>query len=408
MMTDEERRTTGEKPGKGRPRRLIILGSTGSIGRQTLEVVAARPDQFRVVGLAARGSWQLVVEQALRFGPEVVALEDPEAARQTAAALATAGRRDIAILRGGTAATQVAAWPGADTVVAAMLGRAGLEPALAALGLRRRVALANKESLVVGGHLVLAKCRETGAQLLPVDSEHSAAFQLLAGVPREQVRTLVLTASGGPFRGWTAQRMREVTPEMATAHPTWHMGAKISVDSATLMNKGLEVIEASWLFGMPLDRIEVVVHPESLVHAAVTLTDGALVTHMAPTDMRIPIALALTWPERQSWPWGNLSLGGNTGHLTFVQPDMEAFPCLGLAYEAARVGGTMPAVLSAADEVAVDAFLARRISFAGIAEVIRRSMEGHAPKAGPSLEEVDAADRWARARAAEVVEVLGR
>ncbi len=391
------------------PRRLVVLGSTGSIGRQTLDVVAARPDQFQVAGLAARGSWRLVVEQALRFGPEVVALEDPTAARQAGEALAGAGRRDITVLAGGEAATRVAEWPGADTVLAAMLGRSGLEPALAALGLRRRLALANKESLVVGGHLVMAKCRETGAELLPVDSEHSAAFQLLNGVPRGQVRTLVLTASGGPFRGWTAERLRGVTPEMAVAHPTWHMGAKISVDSATLMNKGLEVIEASWLFGLPLDRIEVAVHPESLVHAAVTLTDGALIAHLAPRDMRIPIALALTWPERQSWPWGNLSLSnGNTERLTFVKPDMQAFPCLGLAYEAARAGGTMPAVLSAADEVAVEAFLGGRIPFTGIPEVIERTMTGHAPTVEPTLEEVDGVDRWARARAAEIVEILGR
>ena len=391
------------------PRRLVVLGSTGSIGRQTLDVVAARPEQFQVAGLAARGSWELVVQQALRFRPEVVALEDPAAARRAGEALAAAGRRDIAVLSGGEAATRVAEWPGADIVLAAMVGRSGLEPALAALGPRRRLALANKESLVVGGHLVLGKCRETGAELLPVDSEHSAAFQLLAGVPRRQVRTLVLTASGGPFRGWTAERLRKVTPEMAVAHPTWHMGAKNSVDSATLMNKGLEVIEASWLFGLPLDRIEVAVHPESLVHAAVTLTDGALIAHLAPTDMRIPIALALTWPERQEWPWGNLSLSnGNTERLTFVKPDRQSFPCLGLAYEAARAGGTMPAVLSAADEVAVEAFLGGRIPFTGIPEVIGRTMEGHGPTADPSLEEVDGADRWARAKAAEIVKILGR
>jgi 1-deoxy-D-xylulose-5-phosphate reductoisomerase len=388
------------------PRSVVVLGSSGSIGRQALEVIGHRRDQYRVTGLAVRNNWQLVVQQALDSNAEVVALEDGAAADRAARELAAAGRQ-VRVLSGLGAASEVAAWPGTEIVVAAMMGSAGLGPVLSALSTGCRVALANKETLVAAGELVMRCCREAGAELIPVDGEHSAMFQLLQGVPSADVDRLMITASGGPFLGWSSERLRTVTPEMATAHPTWRMGAKISVDSATLMNKGLEVIEASWLFGVEVHRIEVVIHPQSLVHAAVALRDGGILAHLAPRDMRLPIALALSWPRREPGVWGRLEMH-RLGGLTFEEPDRRTFPCLDLAYSAAATGGTLPAVMSAADEVAVDAFLDNRIPFTVISEVIVRTMERHVPWAANSIEEIMAADRWARENASAILLKVGR
>ena len=374
---------------------VIILGSTGSIGRQAVEVIERLRGRLRAVGLAAGRDGARLLEQVRRLRPEVVALADPEAGRQWRPRLE---REGVRVLVGPDAAEEVAAWPGAQRVLSAIIGAAGLRPTLAALEAGRDVALANKESLVVAGELVTRLAARRGVRLLPVDSEHSALFQCLAGRRPEEVERLVLTASGGPFRGWSRERLEAVTPAEAVRHPNWAMGAKISVDSATLMNKGLEVIEARWLFGLPGSRIGVVVHPQSIVHGLVELTDGAVVAVLAVPDMRQPIEYALCYPERGPRLVGRLDLAA-VGMLTFEEPDTGTFPCLALAYEALSAGGTAPAVLNAANEEAVAAFLAGRLSFPAIAEVVAAVLARHRPRPVTGLEEALAADAWARQQA---------
>jgi 1-deoxy-D-xylulose-5-phosphate reductoisomerase len=343
-------------------RRILIVGSTGSIGTQALDVVE-RSGELEVVGLAADSSWELLLEQARRFGVERLALADPDAA-------ARAGEH-ARVLAGAEGLVELIVETDCDLVLNALVGSAGLGPTVAALGEGIDLALANKESLVVGGELVTALAEATGAQLIPVDSEHSALFQLLAGERPGTVDRLVLTASGGPFRGRTD--LEGVTVEEALAHPTWRMGGKITVDSATLMNKGLELIEAHHLFGLPYDRIDVVVHPQSIVHALVHLNDGASLAHMGYPDMRVPISYALHHPERADVPVRPLDLV-ELGALTFEAPDADTFACLRLAREAAEAGGTAPCVLNAANEVAVHAFLRGELSFTGIARVIESTL----------------------------------
>ena len=343
-------------------RRILIVGSTGSIGTQALDVVE-RSDDLEVAGLAAGSSWELLLEQAGRFGVDRLALADPDAA-------ARAGEH-ARVLGGPEGLVELIVETDCDLVLNALVGSAGLGPTVATLGEGIDLALANKESLVVGGELVTALAEATGAQLIPVDSEHSALFQLLAGERPGTVDRLVLTASGGPFRG--RSDLESVTVEEALAHPTWRMGGKITVDSATLMNKGLELIEAHHLFGVPYEAIDVVVHPQSIVHALVHLNDGASLAHLGYPDMRVPISYALHHPDRADVPVPTLDLSA-VGSLTFEAPDEATFACLRLAREAAQVGGTAPCVLNAANEVAVHAFLRGELSFTGIARVIELTL----------------------------------
>ncbi|HEX2414613.1 MAG TPA: 1-deoxy-D-xylulose-5-phosphate reductoisomerase [Thermoleophilaceae bacterium] len=345
-------------------RRILIVGSTGSIGTQALDVIG-RSAELEVVGLAASQSFELLVEQAARHGVDRVALADPDAAARAAE------HSEIEVLAGPEGLVELITDSDCDLVLNALVGSAGLGPTVAALGEGIDLALANKESLVVGGELVIALAEATGAQLIPVDSEHSALHQLLAGERPGTVDRLVLTASGGPFRGRTD--LDGVTREQALAHPTWDMGGKITIDSATLMNKGLELIEAHHLFGTPYHRIDVVVHPQSIVHALVHLNDGASLAHLGYPDMRVPISYALHYPERADVPVRTLDLA-EVGALTFESPDADTFACLRLAREAAETGGTAPCVLNAANEVAVHAFLRGEIGFTGIARVIESTL----------------------------------
>jgi 1-deoxy-D-xylulose-5-phosphate reductoisomerase len=345
-------------------RRVLIAGSTGSIGTQALDVVE-RSAELEVVGLAASQSWELLSEQAARYGVGRVALADPDAAARASE------HSEIEVLAGAEGLVELITDSDCDLVLNALVGSAGLGPTVATLGEGIDLALANKESLVVGGELVIALAEATGAQLIPVDSEHAALHQLIAGERPGTIDRLVLTASGGPFRGRTD--LDTVTPQEALAHPTWDMGGKITIDSATLMNKGLELIEAHHLFGTPYDRIDVVVHPQSIIHALVHLNDGASLAHLGYPDMRVPISYALHHPERVDVPVRTLDLA-EVGELTFEEPDPDTFGCLRLAREAAEAGGTAPCVLNAANEVAVHAFLRGEIPFTGIARVIESTL----------------------------------
>ena len=380
------------------PRQLLILGSTGSIGTQALEIVA-RSDDLELVGLCAERSWERLVEQARAHGVRRIALADPAAAARAAEAW-TEGE----VLSGAEGLVRLVTESGAELVLNALVGAAGLGPTVATLGEGIDLALANKESLVVGGDLVTQLAEATGAALIPVDSEHSALYQLIAGEPAGTVDRLVLTASGGPFRGRARAELEEVTVEQALAHPTWDMGGKITIDSATLMNKGLELIEAHHLFAVPYERIDVVVHPQSIVHSLINLCDGATLAHLGYPDMRVPIAYALHHPERVDVPVPTLDLV-DVGALTFEAVDLEAFPCLRLAREAASAGGTAPCVLNAANEVAVHAFLDGRLGFLGIAEVIERVLDRLGAGVVHSFESLYDADRQARESAAELVGV---
>ena len=376
-------------------RSVLILGSTGSIGVQALDVVE-RSDELEVVGLAAQSSWETLVEQAKAFGVGRIALADEDAAALAAEAWPAGG-----VIAGAEGLVELITETRCDLVLNALVGSAGLGPTIASLGEGIDLALANKESLVVGGELVMALAEATGAQVIPVDSEHSALFQLIGGERPGTVDRLVLTASGGPFRGRRADDLRSVTPEDALAHPTWDMGGKITIDSATLMNKGLELIEAHHLFGVPYDQIDVVVHPQSIIHAIVHMNDGASLAHLGYPDMRVPISYALHHPERVDVPVPQLDLV-DLGQLTFEAPDVDAFPCLRLAREAAAVGGTAPCVLNAANEVAVHAFLEGELPFTGIAEVIDRTLEAVPPKSVRHFSDLYSADAEAREAARRV------
>ena len=367
-------------------RRILIVGSTGSIGTQALDVVERNPE-LEVVGLAAASSWELLLEQAAAHGVARVALADPDAAARASE------HSRVEVLAGAEGLVELITDTDCDLVLNALVGSAGLGPTVAALGEGIDLALANKESLVVGGELVMALAEATGASLLPVDSEHSALFQLIENERPGTVERLVLTASGGPFRGRT--ELDSVTREEALAHPTWDMGGKITIDSATLMNKGLELIEAHHLFGVPYDSIDVVVHPQSIVHAVVHLNDGASLAHLGYPDMRVPISYALSHPERVDVPVRALDLV-ELGELTFEAPDLDAFPCLRLAREAAEAGGTAPCVLNAANEVAVHAFLAGDLSFTGIARVIESTLSELPAQPVRHFSDLYAADAQAR------------
>jgi 1-deoxy-D-xylulose-5-phosphate reductoisomerase len=380
-------------------KRLLILGSTGSIGTQALDV-CLRSSELELVGLSAERSWEPLLEQARTHGVSRIALVD-----ERAAALASEAWTDGEVLGGAEGLVRLVVESGADLVLNALVGSAGLGPTVATLGEGIDLALANKESLVVGGELVTALAEATGAQIVPVDSEHTALHQLLAGQPPGAVDRLTITASGGPFRGRSRDELEDVTVKQALAHPTWAMGGKITIDSATLMNKGLELMEAHHLFGTPYDRIDVVVHPQSLVHGLIQLADGAMLAHLGPADMRIAISYALHGGESVELPIAPLELA-QVGELTFEAVDLEAFPCLRLAGEAARAGGTAPCVLNAANEIAVHAFLAGRLRFLQIPLVIEQTLSQLPGEPVRAFESLYEADRQARLAAGEAVASL--
>jgi 1-deoxy-D-xylulose-5-phosphate reductoisomerase len=379
---------------------VAILGSTGSVGVTTLDVVARFPERFRVVAMAAGHNVDLLGEQVRRFRPDLVSVATPELAGQLAERIRP---HRTTIVHGAEGVIAVATHPEARLVVSALVGALGLRPTLAAIKSGKDIAFANKEVLVIAGELVTRAVRDSGVRLLPVDSEHNAIFQCLEGRPRATLRRIILTASGGPFRQWPADRFASITVEDALNHPTWRMGSKITIDSATLMNKGLEVIEARWLFDLELAQISVVIHPQSVIHSMAELVDGSVIAEMAVTDMAIPIAFALAYPERL--PLSHLKPLSlvDCAQLTFEEPDLTRFPCLRLAYEALRAGGTMAACLNAANEELVAAFLARRIRFIEIPRHLEAVMERHNNRAARTLEDLLETDGWARAAANELI-----
>ena len=393
---------------------IAVLGSTGSIGTQTLEIVEEFPQRFRVVALSAGRNLDLLIEQIRRHAPEVVALADAELVaelRQRLQALEPALRpqRLPELLGGSEGICAAAAWPSADLVVTGIVGCAGLLPTLAAIRAGKDLALANKETLIAAGPVVLPELAKSGSRLLPADSEHSAIFQCLQGTPWPEgarlstgiappgLRRIQLTASGGAFRDWDPADLHKATVADATSHPNWTMGRKITVDSATLMNKGLEVIEAHYLFGLDYDHIEIVIHPQSIIHSMVELADSSVLAQLGWPDMKLPILCCMSWPERIETPWRRLDLT-EVGSLTFRQPDTDRYPCMDLAYAAGRAGGTMPAVLNAANEQAVALFLEEQIHFLDIPKLIDVVCDRHRVDltANPSLDDVLAIDTWAR------------
>jgi 1-deoxy-D-xylulose-5-phosphate reductoisomerase len=395
-----------ERPRTARPKRVAILGSTGSIGRSALAVVEAYRDRIEVVGLAAGENAARFAEQVARFRPRAIAMSTPAALSEARATLGRSFEFDRES-SGPEGLVAVATHPEVDVVLFASAGTAGLDAVLAAIAEGKTIALANKEVLVMAGAVVTEAARRMGVQILPVDSEHNAIHQCLHGRPRSEIERLILTASGGPFRELSNGELDSVTPERALRHPTWQMGQKITIDSATLMNKGLEVIEAHWLFDVPADRIDVLVHPQSIVHSMVELRDGSVIAQLGVTDMRLPIQYAFSYPERWDGTLDRLDLA-RAGRLDFLAPDPSRFPCLALAFRALKDGGALPIVLNAANEVAVAAFLARRLPFPGIPRLIERAIED-AERRGPvdvkSLTDVREADAWARRRAEELLQL---
>jgi 1-deoxy-D-xylulose-5-phosphate reductoisomerase len=371
---------------------VAVLGSTGSIGTSCLDVVEAHHDRLDAVGLVAHRKWEMLAEQTRRFRPRWAVLSDENLKNSIPA---NAFGRETELLFGEAAIDRIASDPAVEIVVAGIVGAAGLRSTWTALEAGKRVAFANKETLVVAGPLMTALAQRTGGCLIPVDSEHSAIYQSLQSGKHGEIRRIVLTASGGPFRGYSVDRMRDVTPEMALAHPTWAMGPKVTVDSATMMNKALEMIEAKWLFGLDADQITVMIHPQSIVHSCVEFVDGSVVAQLSPPDMKLPIQYALTWPER----WEGISPRidwSSTLTLEFAPPDLEAFPALKLGAEVARRGGTCGAVLNASNEVAVERFLARDLRFTEIPQLCRSLLDAHNFEPSPSLTDLLRMDRWTR------------
>ncbi|HXX57301.1 MAG TPA: 1-deoxy-D-xylulose-5-phosphate reductoisomerase [Thermodesulfovibrionales bacterium] len=379
-------------------KRIVILGSTGSIGRSALDVIAGHRDRFSVAGLAAGSNVDLLEEQVKTFSPSVVAVADEGAALELKRRL---GKKPT-IYAGDEGVRAVAAFQDSDFVLSAMVGFSGMIPTVEAIQSGKPVGLANKEALVSAGEIVMRAARRAGVPILPVDSEHSAVFQCAHGHDSKGMRRIILTASGGPFIGKKANYLKDVVPEDALKHPNWTMGRKITIDSATLMNKGLEVIEAYHLFGLPAERIDVLIHPQSIVHSLVEFTDGSMLAQVSRPDMRGPIAYALSYPERLDDAVDRLELDV-IGNLTFQRPDTESFPCLLLAYDALKEGGTMPAVLNAANEIAVSAFLEKGIFFNEIPAIIEKTMQSHKTVRAEGIDSVIEADRWAREKAKELI-----
>lgn len=378
---------------------LSILGSTGSIGTNTLKIVEMFSHKFRIKALAAKNNVLVLAQQIKKFKPDIAVVFDEQNALELKKAISGI---DVKILYGTEGYKAAASLDGVDMVVAAIVGSAGLLPVLSAIDAGKDIALANKETLVMAGDIVIKRAKEKGVKILPVDSEHSAIFQCLSGQRKKDMNKILLTASGGPFLNLPSSGFGKITPEDAINHPVWQMGKKISIDSATMMNKGLEVIEAKHLFEVPVDTIEVLIHPQSIVHSMVSFKDGTVIAQMGVPDMRGAIAYAMSFPERL--PIGQDSPDFNSiGSLTFQKPDTGKFPCIALAFYAGKIGGTLPAVLNAANEIAVEGFLNKRISFADISQVIRKTMEKHFVIANPALSDILQADKWARNFAAEQI-----
>lgn len=380
---------------------ISLLGSTGSIGKQTLEVVAANPDKLKVRVLAAHRSDELLEQQIRQFEPDIAVLSDKDAA----ARLAARYHGKTKILAGDEGLLAAATYDGADTVLASMVGYAGLRPTLAAIECGKNIALANKETLVAAGSLVMAAVRKHGVSLTPVDSEHSAIFQSLRGGAEKEVKRLIVTASGGPFRGKKRSELENVTLAQCLKHPNWSMGPKVTLDSSTLANKGLEVMEAHWLFDMPYDKIDVVVHPQSIVHSLVEFCDGSVIAQLGEPDMRLPIQYALSWPDRFDYSFEQLDLV-KAASLTFEAPDLEAFPSLKIAVDCGKAGGTLPCAFNAANEEAVNAFLHDKIKYLDIPYITAAVTQAHDNVAEPQIEDIEQADAWARAEAQRVIEGL--
>lgn len=384
---------------------ISVLGSTGSIGTNTLLVTSSFPSEFQVVGLAGGRNVTLLADQVEEIHPRIASSQDEDVSRELQAILRHRGYplAQTRFVHGAEGAIEVSCLPEATMVLSAITGAAGLLPTYRAVENGKHIALANKETLVMAGQLIMEKAREHGVEILPVDSEHNAIHQCLRSARRNEIRRLILTASGGPFRDTPKEKFAAVTREEALNHPTWRMGQKITIDSATLMNKGLEVIEASWLFGVRADEVDIAVHPQSIVHSMVEFIDGSVLAQLGLTDMRIPIQYALTYPER--WPCALPSLDiHKLSRLEFLEPDRDKFQCLDLAYRALRAGGTAPAVLNAANEVAVESFLNNKIGFDGIPRIIASVLDAHPPEEASSLDAVLSADAWARKKAWELAD----
>jgi 1-deoxy-D-xylulose-5-phosphate reductoisomerase len=379
---------------------LSILGSTGSIGRNALKIVEMFPERFAVKALAAKNNTELLARQIEQFEPEIAVVFDEKCAFELKSKLPASG--GVEVLYGKDGYIAAATHDAVDMVLTAVVGAAGLMPTLAAIEAGKNIALANKETLVMAGDIVIKRAVAKGVQILPVDSEHSAIFQCIAGNRSEDLDRIILTASGGPFLKRPANEFMEIEPEEALNHPTWQMGKKVTIDSATLMNKGLEMLEAKCLFGVSQDRIEVLIHPQSVIHSMVSYKDGAVMAQLGIPDMKGAIAYAMSYPKRLSLQQ-SLPDFARMGALTFEPPDLEKFPCLALAYQAGKTGETLPAVLNAANEVAVQAFLKHRISFVKIPEIIRETMERHTVVKDPSLADILEADRWAREQAENII-----
>jgi 1-deoxy-D-xylulose-5-phosphate reductoisomerase len=375
---------------------VVLLGSTGSIGTSTVKVAEDLPDRIRLLGLAAGNNAELLLKQARKHRPEAISINHPEKARDLGKFFGATTQ----VYSGDEGLIKLATLPGADIVLIAIVGTAGLKPALAAIRAGKDIAIASKEILVMAGEIVMSEARKHGVRVLAVDSEHSAIFQCLDGKPSSSVRKLWLTASGGPFRNTPKEEFPNITVERALKHPSWVMGKKITIDSATLFNKGLEMIEARWLFDIGIERVGVLVHPQSIVHSMVEFVDGALLAQLSTPDMCLPIQYALTYPDRAPSERVQTNFA-KLGNLTFEEPDAERFPALKLARRAGEVGGTLPAVLNAANEVAVEAFVNGKINFPQITEIVRRTMEAHKVVSHPALEQILEADAWARREAAK-------
>jgi 1-deoxy-D-xylulose-5-phosphate reductoisomerase len=375
---------------------VVLLGSTGSIGTSTVKVAEDLPDRIRLLGLAAGNNTTLLLEQARKHRPEAISINNPEKARDLGKFFGAATQ----VYSGDEGLIKLATLPSADIVLIAIVGTAGLKPALAAIRAGKDIAVASKEILVMAGEIVMSEARKHGVRVLAVDSEHSAIFQCLDGKPSNSVRKLWLTASGGPFRNTPKEEFPGITVERALKHPSWVMGKKITIDSATLFNKGLEMIEARWLFDIGMERVGVLVHPQSIVHSMVEFVDGALLAQLSTPDMCLPIQYALTYPDRAPSERVQTNFA-KLGNLTFEEPDAERFPALKLARRAGEVGGTLPAVLNAANEVAVEAFVNQKINFPQITEIVRRTMDAHKVVLHPTLEQILEADAWARREAAK-------
>ena len=373
---------------------IALLGSTGSIGRQTLEVIEAYPEQFRLVAMAAGRNVDLIISQANRFQPDIICVQSEEIAAKVRIHIPSHCR----LVVGQEGLEEVCTYHKVHTVVTAVVGSIGLRPTLAAIKAGKQIALANKETLVTGGHLVMQTAKEMGTTIIPVDSEHSAIFQCLQGEKKESVAKIILTASGGSFRDKSRHELAHVTVAEALNHPNWSMGPKVTIDSATMMNKGLEVIEAHWLFDLSYDQIEVLIHEESIIHSMVVFRDNAVLAQLGTPDMKVPIQYALTYPNRYPVQTEPLDLA-KIGKLHFKEADFVRYPCLKLAINAGRIGGTMPTVLNAANEVAVEMFLRSEIGFLEIEQVIEETLAAHHPVSNPTLEEIEEADRWARRKA---------